>query len=168
MSEKLTDEQVEEILEGCEGVTPGPWFDENPGDDVTLGWVNDSDPLNDGGSLATTWAAGRPVGEGKINAAHIARLDPQTVSSLATELLALRKRVGELEGALTPTAETKAAYIGEFTIAVERIVNEDDEPVDDGADAPDPYDHIQVPWTTIKQIMAAIRAFALHAPKEPS
>lgn len=29
-----------------------------------------------------------------------ARLDPQTASSLTTELLALRKRVGELEGAL--------------------------------------------------------------------
>lgn len=88
--------------------------------------------------------------------------------ALAIIFWALRKRVGELEGALTPSAATKAAYIGEFTIAVERIVNEDEEPVDDGADAPDPYDHIQVPWTTIKQIMAAIRAFALPTPKEPT
>jgi len=116
MSETLTTEQVEEILAGCEGVTPGPWFDENPGDDVTLGWVNDSDPLNDGGSLATTWAAGRPVGEGKINAAHIARLDPQTVSSLATELLALRKRVGELER--TPANEFDAMFF-----AVEAVMS---------------------------------------------
>lgn len=68
--------------------------------------------------------------------------------------------------ALTPSAGTKAEYIGEFTIAVERFLNEDDEPDDGGA--VDPYDHIQVPWTTIKQIMAAIRARAEASPANPA
>lgn len=92
MTETLTTEQVEEILRGCEGVTPGPWavsYDElgsGPdlrlvafleGPDETLTGVIDEEP----GSM------GSPILE------HIARLDPQTVSSLATELLALRKRV---------------------------------------------------------------------------
>lgn len=71
----------------------------------------------------------------------------------------LRAENETLREALEPSEETKYAYIGKFTIAVERIVNEDEEPID-GADVPDPYDHIQVPWTTIKQIMAAIRARA--------
>jgi hypothetical protein len=72
--------------------------------------------------------------------------------------------------ALTPSAETKAAYIGEFTIAVERIVNEDLEPEDESDAAPDPYEHIMVPWTTIKEIMAAIRARAMlgAAPPHPA
>lgn len=72
--------------------------------------------------------------------------------------------------ALTPSAETKAAYIGEFTIAVERIVNEDLEPEDESDAAPDPYEHIMVPWTTIKEIMAAIRARAMlsASPVPPS
>ena len=48
--------------------------------------------------------------------------------------------------ALTPNAETKAAYIGEFKFDIEL----DDE---DG----NPFSHaVTVPWTTIKEIMAAI------------
>lgn len=67
----------------------------------------------------------------------------------------LQARVRDLEEALTPSIHTKGSYSGEFTIAVERIVDEDDEVVDGGAS--DPYEHIMVPWTTIKEIMAAIR-----------
>jgi hypothetical protein len=93
------------------------------------------------------------------------RISGATVACLATELLALRKRVEGLEGALTPTAATKAAYMGEFTIVVERM-SDDMEPDDEAAGAPDPYEHIQVPWTTIKEIMAAIRVFALATPKD--
>jgi hypothetical protein len=52
--------------------------------------------------------------------------------------------------ALTPSAETKAAYIGEFSFKVElahpRLGSE--------------FRSIDVPWTTIKEIMAAIRARA--------
>ncbi len=159
MSDTLTTEQVEELL-----ALAGAATQVEPRDLMAYD--------HGGGRLAVIRDGKRDLiadfyGDG-ADRDYYAALCPQTVSSLATELLALRKRVDELEGALKPSAATKAAYIGEFTIAVERIVNEDEEPVDDGADAPDPYDHIQVPWTTIKQIMAAIRAYALPTPKEPS
>ena len=63
--------------------------------------------------------------------------------------------------ALTPSAETKAAYTGEFTFPFE-IVGEDE----DGF--PEPHAiSIPVPWTTIKEIMAAILARALYAAPEP-
>jgi hypothetical protein len=52
--------------------------------------------------------------------------------------------------ALTPSAETKAAYIGEFSVPLPDIDNDGNEVMRS----------INVPWTTIKQIMAAIRARA--------
>jgi hypothetical protein len=67
---------------------------------------------------------------------------------------ALRKseeRAGRLVEALTPSAETKAAYIGEFGFNHPYGVDEE------GADV---SIHVAVPWTTIKEIMAAIRARA--------
>ena len=54
--------------------------------------------------------------------------------------------------ALTPSAETKAAYMGEFAVEVSETDDSGEE-----------FDRkIYVPWTVIKQIMAAIRkqAFA--------
>jgi hypothetical protein len=62
-----------------------------------------------------------------------------TVRNAAEALTVMRE-------ALTPSVETKAAYMGEFSFTIEegeygsRI--------------------IPVPWTTIKEIMAAIRDFA--------
>lgn len=61
-------------------------------------------------------------------------------------LTAALARVEALEAALTPSANTKAAYIGEFSFRIEeenrsRLVT--------------------VPWDNIKEIMAAIRARAL-------
>lgn len=65
-------------------------------------------------------------------------------------IAALTKRVGELEGALTPSADTKADYIGEFNFPLAYTD-------DDGNHA---TTSISVPWTTIKEIMAAIAARA--------
>ncbi len=59
-------------------------------------------------------------------------------------------RIEALEAALRPSAETKAAYIGEFSHRVTSIS-------DDGEEQ---YFDATVPWTTIKEIMAAIRARA--------
>lgn len=53
--------------------------------------------------------------------------------------------------ALTPSAETKAAYMGEFELTVKIHDNEDGE---------EEVQSITVPWTTIKKIMAAIRGRA--------
>ena len=55
--------------------------------------------------------------------------------------------VARLREALTPSAATKAAYIGEFKFQVEEI-DEDGE----GHSVT-----FYVPWTTTKKIMAAIR-----------
>ena len=53
--------------------------------------------------------------------------------------------IERLKEALTPSAATKAAYIGEFSFGVTlRAGNQED------------YRRIEVPWTTIKEIMAAI------------
>lgn len=67
-----------------------------------------------------------------------------------TQLAALTKRVGELEGALTPSADTKADYIGEFQFTVTMMeLDESDEPYECQR-------MVTVPWTTIKEIMGAI------------
>lgn len=67
----------------------------------------------------------------------------------------LRTRVAALEGALTPSCDTKAAYIGESSFFEDFFDSEGEERTR----------KITVPWTTIKEIMAAIRNFAaLTAP----
>jgi hypothetical protein len=66
----------------------------------------------------------------------------------------LTARVKALEEALTPSGETKAAYIGEFCFEEETFDDEGDEVVR----------KIAVPWTTVKEIMAAIKARVLLTP----
>jgi len=63
----------------------------------------------------------------------------------ADELDEALARIEQLEAALTPSAETKAAYMGEFRFIF-------------GEYTPN------VPWITIKEIMAAIRAYAAALP----
>jgi len=73
------------------------------------------------------------------------------------ELHDLRAEVKRLRAALTPSADTKGAYSGEFYIE-EEVLDEDGEPR---------ILKIPVPWTTIKEIMAAIRAQAALAQEKP-
>lgn len=76
------------------------------------------------------------------------RTRAETAERKLAEAVEARDRVIE---ALTPSACTKVAYIGEFKFAIERTDK-------DG----DVYgDEITVPWTTVKKIMAAIRARAI-------
>jgi hypothetical protein len=70
----------------------------------------------------------------------------------ADRIVALEAENARLREALTPSAATKASYIGEFRFPLETV---------DG-DTPS----VTVPWTTIKQIMAAILNRALS--KEPA
>lgn len=66
-------------------------------------------------------------------------------------------RLEELERlreALTPSAETKADYIGEFSFSFPSY----------GPDGEEVTFTPNVPWTTIKEIMAAIRARAAREP----
>lgn len=61
--------------------------------------------------------------------------------------------LGRLTEALTPSAETKAAYMGEFEFTI--------------PDGPENRT-VTVPWTTIKDIMAAIRTRATEGPVRKS
>lgn len=93
MTETLTTEQVEEILALAASATPV-----EPRDLMAYD--------HGGGRLAVIRDGERDLiadfyGDG-ADRDYYAALAPQTVSSLATELLALRKRVEELEGALLP------------------------------------------------------------------
>lgn len=88
------------------------------------------------------------------DALDIARTNVQALgerlAETTDELDAAMKENERLREALTPSEETKGAYIGEFKFKIEREN-------DDGV----PYmDDITVPWTTIKEIMATIRTRA--------
>jgi hypothetical protein len=61
-----------------------------------------------------------------------------------------KAEIERLKAALTPSAETKAAYWGEFSFSL-CVGEEDGEEI---------FERITVPWTTVKEIMAAILARA--------
>ena len=76
---------------------------------------------------------------------------------LAAANAALDAKVAGLVEALEPSAETKAAYMGEFYMGVTMshpCLGEETRKV-------------QIPWTTIKEVMAAIRARAALASGKP-
>lgn len=76
------------------------------------------------------------------------------VTRLTAERDAALAEVQRLREALTPSAETKAAYIGEFSFQFPTWSESGEEVVMTPT----------VPWVTIKGIMAAIRARALVSP----
>lgn len=71
---------------------------------------------------------------------------------------AAEQRVQKLEEALKPSADTKAAYIGEFAFSVpDHGYDEEGEPFEQDR-------KVTVPWTTVKEIMAAISDRAKEQP----
>jgi len=77
-------ERLEEILAGLEGVTPGPW---------TYGaqyLCRKAGPSEQYERLASCLPGQFDGIAWNVNAAHIARLDPATVRSIVSELIALR------------------------------------------------------------------------------
>jgi hypothetical protein len=82
---KLGDDKLREILAGCEGVTPGPW-------EAGHHWVfvPPEDAANNPSKALRDILRRVPEVELQPNAEHIARLDPQTVASIVTELLERR------------------------------------------------------------------------------
>ena len=70
---------------------------------------------------------------------------------VGTLILDMVAEIERLRAALTPSVETKAAYMGEFTIPWP----------DHDEDGNEVTRRVNVPWTTIKEIMAAIRAYAV-------
>lgn len=68
----------------------------------------------------------------------------------------LRRERAVLEEALEPSGSTKAAYMGEFSFTLARVDEFGDE-----------YsEKVYVPWTTIKEIMAAIKDRATLSQQE--
>lgn len=94
--DRLTDARVQEIIDGCEGVTPGPWLTvknretSGYGEPDTLPLLIESDDY----ALATVIGDVEEL-DWSANAAHIARLDPATVASAFRELLAFRNAGAE-------------------------------------------------------------------------
>lgn len=62
----------------------------------------------------------------------------------------LRGKIDRLQEALTPSGETKVAYIGEFNFDID----------DWDEHGQERSRNVVVPWTTVKEIMGAIRARA--------
>lgn len=87
-----------------------------------------------------------------LSSSHRPLLDAasKTLRALATPPAPNDDLRAALEKALTPSAETKAAYIGEFSFSI-TMQTEDGVEYQQG---------VVVPWDTIKKIMAAIRAHA--------
>lgn len=82
---------------------------------------------------------------------------PKLADAIAQRDAALSE-LARLKAALTPSADTKAEYIGEFKFAI----TGDNE---DGSN----IETVTVPWTTTKEIMARILAYALPSPpKDPA
>lgn len=92
MTSPLTDEQLKDMLAGCSGVTPGPWQREEPSEWSSVTETRVGAP---GDTLATLRWARNTSGNAHRDASHIARGDPQTISSLITELLELRAERGK-------------------------------------------------------------------------
>lgn len=99
-NDMLSDDDLRAILNGCEGVTPGPWkvYDgcswRRIGTAPSLGRdYNDCAVLYP--NVASDGHPDMNAGRGQdtyANLNHIARLDPTTVKSIVSELLSLRAR----------------------------------------------------------------------------
>lgn len=98
----ISSDDLRAILAGCEGVTTGPWanglhYRQKTGDrDFAPIFANSAAPI----AMVPLSVGGYQDPEGPLNAAHIARLDPDTVRSIITELLARRSPPAQ-EGMVT-------------------------------------------------------------------
>lgn len=117
---------MDDLKEILAAATPGPW---------------DVDPHGVGDCMGDVWLGEdvRVCENATSEDAHLIAMAPD----LAAEVLRLRAEVERLTEALTPSCDTKAAYMGEIH-----------------CDCPtENWKHF-VPWTSIKEIMAMIRARA--------
>jgi len=105
---KLTDEQIAAIRDGCEGATSGPWHPGHLGEPgrcqctsilsetgimgaVASVHVDNGLKISDGGNDAP------PKDQAAANMRHIARCDPNTIRTLATEVLETRALLASLD-----------------------------------------------------------------------
>jgi hypothetical protein len=83
MIEKLTEKALRDMIDGCNGVTPGPWA-ANGISSEGLVWL-----LSYSHWIASTNLTPVRSDLVKVNAAYLSRCDPDTVRSIITELLEL-------------------------------------------------------------------------------
>ena len=83
--------------------------------------------------------------------------DCERLFALARRGAEAADEIERLRAALTPSVETKAAYIGEFHFVEEELDDEGNSVTRNRT----------VPWATVKEIMAAIRARAALRPTDP-
>lgn len=128
----ITTERAQEIIAGCEGVTPGPWEcedvenrqDNDPprftsyevvGQTTSVSRHSICDTLNSG-SMAITVESDEDGysawdEQGRLDMAHIARLDPATIRDAFTELLTLRQRESDYKAAIQGAVEALGALL---------------------------------------------------------
>ena len=80
------------------------------------------------------------------------------IDRIITRLRASEAATAKAVEALTPSGDTKAAYHGEFKFQVTQWRENEDPDSDDEME--EYLADFTVPWTTVKKIMAAIRARA--------
>lgn len=141
---------IEALIEKAKLATPGPW--ENDGSAAYYkhkARVSSASMLIcEVGNAAVERGDADAADAASANAAFIAAANPKTVIEMGEELLAVRRERDALIAALTPSLETKAAYMGEFSFRFPVF----DENGRERVMTPN------VPWTTIKEIMKAILA----------
>ena len=108
---RLTDEELKALIDGCDGVTPGPW----DGSGTLVGIYIEG---RREWTLVAKTEKGRefPL-EYRRNTSHIARCDPDTIRALATEVLESR---GAMHG-LSVTTDTITDVANEVLESRKRI-----------------------------------------------
>jgi hypothetical protein len=115
----LTDDEINALLDGCEGGTPGPWR--------LIGWHPNG--LYGPGDLHSAKAichfTDQRSDKEKVvanrDSEHIARCDPGTIAELCTRLLSAEAKVKVLEEALETIAN---GWSGMEDLAMSRFARE--------------------------------------------
>lgn len=137
------------------GYTPGPWKVYHAKLRPQFSTVVIEVQPRAGGRPIVAWSGfdnGHVTKKRHLANARLIALAPE----MADEIVRLRAEVARLQEALTPSGATKAAYIGEFHFTDSYI----------GEDGNDVDRKVAVPWTTVKEIMVAIRARAALTAQE--
>lgn len=107
------------------------------------------------GCIYTTADEDRAIKLAKDNLAAAIEAERTARERAEARIKELEQERDALLDALTPSALTKADYIGEFQFSIE------DRQEDEDGEMLETTREVTVPWTTIKEIMAAIRARAV-------
>lgn len=138
---------IDDIKRDREAGTPGPWRTGVwQGDDwPEKRWSVYKHPEGAAVCISPRYADHEDL----TDARRIARVPDmeERILSDAAYITALEAQLAEAKEALRPSADTKAAYMGEFRVPLP----------DYDEDGSEVMRQINVPWVTIKEIMAAIR-----------